>query len=49
MGMISNFMIINYLNCLEKAATPLTVSSSRQRKAVANFDVSPNNDNIQFR
>ena len=40
MGMISNYMIINYLNCLLKAATPLTVSSGRQRQAAANFDVS---------
>ena len=41
-GMTSNYMIINYLNCLQKAATPLTVSSGRQRQAAANFDVTPN-------
>ena len=40
-GMTSNYMIINYLNCLQKAATPLTVSSGRQRQAAANSDVSP--------
>ena len=39
--MTSNYMIINYLNCLQKAATPLTVSSGRQRQAAANFDVTP--------
>ena len=39
--MISNYMIINYLDCQLKAATPLKVSSGRQRKAAANFDVSP--------
>ena len=39
MGIISNYMIINYLNCLLKAATPLKVSSGRQ--AAVNFDVSP--------
>ena len=41
-GMISNYMIINYLNCLQKAATPLAVNSGRQWQAAANFDVSPN-------
>ena len=34
-------MLINYLNCLQKAATPLTVSSGRQRQAAENFDASP--------
>ena len=37
MDTISNYMIINYLNCLLKAATSLRFSSSRQRQAAANF------------
>ena len=45
-GMTSNYMIINYLNCLQKAATLLTVSSGRQRQAAVNFDVSPYQANI---
>ena len=36
-GMISNYMITNYLNCLQKAATPLAVNSGRQWQAAANF------------
>ena len=41
MNIISNYMIINYLNCLLKAVTSLRVSSNWQRQAAANFDVSP--------
>ena len=41
MDIISNCMIISYLNCLVKAATSLRVSSGRQQQAVANFDVPP--------
>ena len=41
MDIICNYMIINYLNCLLKAASSLRVSSSRQWQAVTNFDVSP--------
>ena len=41
MGIISSYMIINYLSSLLKAATPLKVSSGRQWQAAANFDVSP--------
>ena len=41
MDIISNYMIINYLNCLLNAAKPLRVISARQRQAAANFDVSP--------
>ena len=35
-------MIVNYLNCLLKAATSLKVSSGRQWQAAANFEVYPN-------
>ena len=42
MGIISNYMVINHLNCLLKAVTPLKVSSNRQRQVAANCDVSPN-------
>ena len=45
-GMTSNFMIINYLNCLQKAATPLTDSSGRQRQAATNFDIFPKYDSL---
>ena len=41
MDIISNYIIINYLNCLLKAATSLRVSSGWQWQAAANFDVSP--------
>ena len=41
MVLISNYMVINYLNCLLKAVTSLRVSSGRQRQAAANFDISP--------
>ena len=41
--MISNYMIINYLNGQLKAVTPLKVSSGRQRQAAVNFDISPYN------
>ena len=44
MVIISNHMIINYLNCLQKAAASLRVSSSRQQQAAENFDVSPNKE-----
>ena len=42
MDIVSNYMILNYLNCLLKAATSLRVSNSRQWQAATNFDVSPN-------
>ena len=42
MDIISNYIIINYLNCLLEAATSLRVSSGWQRQAAANLDVSPN-------
>ena len=42
MDIISNYMKINYLNCLLKAAKSLIVSSSQQWQAAVNFDVSPN-------
>ena len=41
MDIISYYMIINYLNYLLKAATPLRVISGRQRQAATNFDISP--------
>ena len=41
MDIISNYMIISHFGCLLKAATPLRVSSGRQRQAAVNFDVSP--------
>ena len=44
--MTSNYMIINYLNCLQKAATPLTVSSGRQRQAAVKFDVTPKREEV---
>ena len=37
-GHISNYMIINYLNCLQKAATSLRVGPLQ---AAAYFDMSP--------
>ena len=40
-NIISNYIIIYYLNCLLKAETSLRVSSSWQRQAAVNFDVSP--------
>ena len=49
MGIISNYMTINYLNCRLKAATPLRVIRGRQLQATANFDVSPNSSNITLR
>ena len=45
MDIISNYMKINYLNCMLKAAISLRISSSWQRQAAANFDVSPNKCN----
>ena len=41
MAIISNYMVIYYLNCLLKAVTSLRVSSGLQWQAAANFDVSP--------
>ena len=41
MDIISNYMIVNNLNCLLKAAIALRVSNCRQPQAVVNFDVSP--------
>ena len=41
MNITSNYMIIYFLNCLLKAATSLRVSSSWQRQAAVNYDVSP--------
>ena len=47
MDIISNYIKINHLNCMLKAATSLRVSRSWQRQAAVNFDVSPNNDVIK--
>ena len=41
MAIISNYMVIHYLNCLLKAARSLRVSTGLQREAAVNFDVSP--------
>ena len=42
MDIISYYMMIDYLNCLLKAATSLRVSSSQQRQDAGNFGVSLN-------
>ena len=46
MDITSNYMIINYLNCLLKAAASLRISSGRQRQAAASFDVSPKYEDV---
>ena len=40
-NIVNNYMIIDYLNCLLKAATSLRVSSGGQWQAAVNFNVSP--------
>ena len=46
MDIISNYMIIGYLNCLLQAVTSLRVSSGQHQQAAANFDVSPYRDSF---
>ena len=48
MDIITNYIMINYLDCLLKAVTSLRVSSGWQRQAAANFDVSPHVMLVKF-